>query len=454
VSDRRPRARIYTPFFPFPFTEGSFPVIYDQARSLHELGWAVELVVWKDSPGEIARKLGAGDGFLQELRITAATGAGLRSGTAGMWRDAVGSTYEPGDAQESKVARTLRVGRSLLSRWASPEMFHYPLEADFRAALPHADLGIYHYSFAYPWLRRAAGRREARVCVHLHNLESDLFTLRAERDESQSARLPAQLHRLNARKLAAHEAALHGLVDELWFLSAVDLERYAALTGRTAGLRFVPPTFDARLGHERRRDFETNGRGEAGVVAGFVGGGYFEPNRASIEWIITRLAPALQHRGFGGRVVIAGRGVPQPLIDAARQYPFLELPGFIPSLDGFWRDLSFFLIPHVCGSGVRIKLLEALVSGVPTLATHAAVAPLAEALRADPLLHVGDAAAEWAELLVRERAAFTSRRATTPSGLRAELSGAHVYSFLCAQTGPRPSMKEGLSESSSDAVNQ
>jgi len=43
-----PLARVYSPFFPYPATEGAYQVILDQARSIAALGWEVELVCWLD----------------------------------------------------------------------------------------------------------------------------------------------------------------------------------------------------------------------------------------------------------------------------------------------------------------------------------------------------------------------------------------------------------------------
>ncbi|MGZ3696796.1 MAG: hypothetical protein ACXWP5_01775, partial [Bdellovibrionota bacterium] len=200
------KIRIYSPFIPYPVTEGAFQVIQDQAKSLLEQGHEVELVSWKDSEAEFTRRsslLRNSNPAFSSMRFT-----------------------RFGSRQPDR--RAIRILKSIASADASPELYYYPPEADQRRSLAPADLGIYHYSFSAAWLRRARGP-EARRAVHFHNLESELAQARSK-EETLAVRW---LHLRNFRKLARHERLLLNWAEELWFVSRKDLATFP-------GGRFVP----------------------------------------------------------------------------------------------------------------------------------------------------------------------------------------------------------------------
>ncbi len=369
------KVRVYSPYVPYPVTEGAFQVIHDQIRRLLEEGHEVELVVWKsNSDPKGSPVLGRTPGL---KIISLIENQGLR-------RD----------------HRSLRFLRSLISRLASPELLYYAPELDFRGRLGQADLGIYHYSFAYAWLK--CGRTEKHTVVHFHNLESELF-------EQRAARNPVQL--VNARKLWRHERALASLADELWFVSPLDQAHYEERhpghgAGGYAKLKFVPPTFDPALMAARRARRQSSldlpaSQASQPYIAGIVGGLDFPPNQASVEWILREVCPLLARQNFKGSIEVVGRGAPDWLKELARPYPFVRFLGFVPDLEQWWAQIGVLLVPHLTGSGVRIKLLEALESGVPVIANSAAVERIAPEQSRQELLQVSDRPEDWAETLVK-----------------------------------------------------
>jgi glycosyltransferase involved in cell wall biosynthesis len=432
------RYRLHYPFFPYPATEGSYQVVLDQARALDAAGFQVELVSWIDPPEEISRRLRSPGPvpFPERVRVTSFHGGSLRSGYASDWS---GDTDAPAlplpRRRETAAHRVVRVAQSLLSRWASPEVFHYPPELDLRDRLEQADVGVYHYSFAYPWLA-ARGRAERRAVVHFHNLESELARLRIPRGARSVWHPEALVHALNVRKLRRHEGALRGLVDELWFVSASDLETFRRQHGEGAE-RLVPPTFDPTLGEKRRARFDVETNGSRTLNLGFIGACHFEPNRLSLAWIVEELAPELERAGFRGTILVAGKNVPEKLRDQARRYDFFEWLGFVPDLEEFWSRLSFLLMPQRGGSGIRIKLLEALASGVPVLANGAALQALPGDLREHALISTHEGAADWAARIMKEASNGSTRRELESAPLSGtSLDAATTYRFL-EPSGPR-----------------
>ena len=386
--ERKKLVRIYSPYLPTPITEGAFHVIHYQKKALEELNFRVELVHWKSK------------------------------------------------SSESYLKKIKRVGQSFFTEFASPETFYYSLTDDpARAGLAIADYGIYHFSLCYPWLKYNRPRPEKKTIVHFHNIESNLFALRKQKDRFSSPG-SSMIHGMNESKLRAHEASLAGLADELWFLSQVDQEEYQSRLAPgqpSVKTRVIGPTADPVVRIKRRDQFlkRLPQLQEQPLCAGTLGRFDFEPNRASLAWIIRELAPLLSKRGFSGKIQVAGPGVPNELKKAAASFPFIELLGFVEDLESFWSNLTFVLVPQKGGSGVRIKLLEALASGIPTLAHSSAVAPLDPRLRTCPFLLTSDTPEEWAEQLIGEHPGKT-RALHVDRPLEPALLGADVYRFLIA----------------------
>lgn len=205
-------------------------------------------------------------------------------------------------------------------------------------------------------------------------------------------------------------------VDELWFLSPLDAKRLGVPSAR-----IIPPTFDPAL-RERRRIC-----GSSDVVAGFIGGLNFEPNCASVRWILDEVAPLLAKSGFGGRLLIAGKALPESLRQRGSRFPFVEFLGFVEDLDMFWASLSFLVAPHIIGSGVRTKILEGIASGVPVLTNSGGAEPLPRDVQEDPLLICRDDPADWARILLLESRPRATRDRFAGGAVCAALTAEHVY---------------------------
>jgi glycosyltransferase involved in cell wall biosynthesis len=374
--------RIYSPYPPDSLTEGAFHIILNQAKALKKLGFQVEMMTWKDSK-----------------------------------------------VREKIQDRTIRVLSSWLEDIASPEVFYYPkTQESVFPNLTQMDLGIYHYSFAHHWLRSNHPRPEKRTAVYFHNLESDLFEIRKTTTQNP---LHRWIHTRNAKKLYRHELELQKFADELWFASLLDLRVYQKRGSlkNDSQLRLVAPSFEADLFEKRSRFLSEVHPPE--TYLGIIGHYDFEPNRASLEWIIDHLAPLLQKRNFRGKIKIAGKGIPPELRQKIRSFPFCQVLGFIQDVEDFWKDLSYLLVPQKGGSGIRIKLLEALASGIPVLANQEAIQALDPKLHSSPLLYCSDSPEDWADRILGE-SSLECRKTLQSKGIEPSLLGSEIYRFLLA----------------------
>ena len=71
--------------------------------------------------------------------------------------------------------------------------------------------------------------------------------------------------------------------------------------------------------------------------------------------------------------------------------------GYVPEFDGIWAVCDVMICPMLSGSGVNVKLVEALYNRMPVLATHFAARGVQ--LPDDPAIKLLDGAEEWIAFL-------------------------------------------------------
>ena len=100
-------------------------------------------------------------------------------------------------------------------------------------------------------------------------------------------------------------------------------------------------------------------------VAGLIGSASWPPTASAIRRLAVEVWPRVQKVVPDARLQIAGRGT-SSLVD---HIAGVETLGAVPSAGAFLRGLSLLLFPLERGSGMKVKVLEAIASGVPIVTT-------------------------------------------------------------------------------------
>ena len=98
----------------------------------------------------------------------------------------------------------------------------------------------------------------------------------------------------------------------------------------------------------------------------FVGNLEYPPNADALAWISRELAPRLVANWPGRTIIdVAGRGIEK----SSSLHPCMNLHGFVADLAPLYDQSDLAIAPLRFGSGTPIKVIEALVAGVPVVAT-------------------------------------------------------------------------------------
>lgn len=107
-------------------------------------------------------------------------------------------------------------------------------------------------------------------------------------------------------------------------------------------------------------------RADIGFVAGW-GGGAKSPNVDALAWFAHEVMPSVLARVPHARLVVTGMRPPME----ARRFagPSIVFLGGVDDLKALYDSLRVAIVPMRFGAGVKIKTVEALQFGVPTVAT-------------------------------------------------------------------------------------
>lgn len=170
---------------------------------------------------------------------------------------------------------------------------------------------------------------------------------RAELERNPAMRLGA---RVEARLLASHEARAAGWVAAQTVISSTDA---LALPDRPLPV-IIPASWEpSAAGGATERDIDV-------ILTGNM---RYPPNRDAALWLAREIAPRLRSRRPDARVVVAGRAAGELALQG------VEVHSDVPDLAELLQRARVAAVPLRRGTGVPVKLLEAVANGAAVVCT-------------------------------------------------------------------------------------
>lgn len=104
-------------------------------------------------------------------------------------------------------------------------------------------------------------------------------------------------------------------------------------------------------------------------TAGMIGTASWPPTRDALGRLLSGVWPAVRARARRAELVVAGRGMAAAVSSDATSG--VTVLGEVASTQAFLTGLSVLVYPVTRGSGMKVKVLEAIASGVPVVTTRA-----------------------------------------------------------------------------------
>lgn len=205
---------------------------------------------------------------------------------------------------------------------------------------------MYHY---IPIIRRYS---EAKIVLRSHNVEFEVWEKLAVGESGWKK----SLFRVLAKRIRAVELKALDLVDGVMTLTENDAEKFRRL-GYIGPLMHMPIGVDVDesevVFHQPLRLFH-------------IGSMDWLPNVEGLKWFVTNVWRQVVAAYPALTLHLAGRSFPQGMFENERG---VIVYGEVESSKRFINSNDVLIVPLFSGSGVRLKILEAMSLGKPVIAT-------------------------------------------------------------------------------------
>lgn len=202
-----------------------------------------------------------------------------------------------------------------------------------------------------PYLPELKRRKNTRIFIRTHNVEHDLWLQKSNSKKNPFKKIA---YTYIANRLKTEEIIAFSEADELFTLTENDANSINDL-GVTTPCSVVPMHF--QMNHQQV-DYSIND-------LFFIGSMNWFPNIEAVQKLKEELFPILKKEFPFLKLKLAGSfSTKQALING------VEHVGFIEDLAHFFPSSGVLVAPIMAGSGVRVKLLEAMSYGVPIITTE------------------------------------------------------------------------------------
>lgn len=324
--------------FPFPLKEGEAIAVYHLSRGLVEQGCTLDLLTMNTSKHHYPHA---------------------------EWPTEFSHYHS---VQAVEVDNRLSVGGALRNLF-SRESYHVSrfVTSEFSAALNDLleqneyDAVLLETLYLAPYISLIRSKSKAVVVMRSHNVEYAIWERIAANTPSTLKRkylqhLTHKLRRFEVEQLQAY--------DLLAPVSTYDLQVFKALGYK--GYHLVAP-----IGLDVDAYMVKPVPEGAALQLGFIGSLDWLPNQEGLQWFLQKVWPLLHSRFPKLQLDIAGRNAPADFL--REKIPGVEFLGEVPNAADFVAQHDISLAPLRSGSGLKVKVLEAMALGRAVLGTSIAL---------------------------------------------------------------------------------
>jgi glycosyltransferase involved in cell wall biosynthesis len=198
----------------------------------------------------------------------------------------------------------------------------------------------------------------ARVIMRCHNVESDIWYSLAVETRQPFAKL---YYFSLARRIERIEKESLNRYDALLAISDSDREKFIE-RGVSVPIFTLYPSLKSSGIKQAVPD-------EREITAGFIGSLDWRPNIKGLIWFLKKVWPETKESKNRIKLIVAGRN-PAPLIKREMKRAGVDYCGSPQLSSTFLEGINLLVVPLFSGSGIRIKIIEALMNGIPVVTTR------------------------------------------------------------------------------------
>mgnify|MGYP000170982751 CR=1 FL=1 len=228
-------------------------------------------------------------------------------------------------------------------------------------SLDLADVVFVDHFLMFQYLPEAC---RGRVVLHQHNAEYVMWQRFAALEKRPLHKLAVWME---ARRVRNYEFRIGNKADAI-LAAPNDIEALVAL-----GLPRDKFILTLHLGDESLLDLPDIEFSRTACRLLYVGSLGWEANRDGLIWFLRYVWPELKRSHVDLTLTIIGPQAGQQLTLVAEKLEGVELLGFVDDLEPYYERSRVFIAPIRFGSGIKVKVVNALYRGIPVSSTSIGV---------------------------------------------------------------------------------
>lgn len=193
--------------------------------------------------------------------------------------------------------------------------------------------------------------------LDLQNIEYELLERRARAQQNPTKAIALVIEAVKFRR---DEQRIYRDVDLIFTPSDRERDTLRQLPG-VRRVETLPNSIDSNFFALRSEEPSTNE-----IV--FIGTTHVDANRDGVNYFVKEIFPLIELQIPDVKLWIVG-GSPPPEIKAYDERPNISVTGFVEDVRTYMQKARVMVVPLRSGGGTRLKILEGLSFGIPTVST-------------------------------------------------------------------------------------
>lgn len=224
--------------------------------------------------------------------------------------------------------------------------------------LEESEFDIIHLESIYctHYLKTIRSKSQAKVVLRAHNIEFEIWQQLAKQERNS---VKAWYLNLLASRLKAYETKVLNQVDAVVPITKEDKTEMTKL-GVSVPMEVIPIGIDVEK-------INANALHTNALDLYHLGAMDWQPNVEGITWFLDKVWPLAASQFSAISCSLAGRKMPTSLLSLSTEN--LSIEGEVKSASEFISEKNIAIIPLLSGSGMRVKIVEALAFGKVVITT-------------------------------------------------------------------------------------
>ncbi len=179
---------------------------------------------------------------------------------------------------------------------------------------------------------------------------------------------------LEARRVKRYEARLVHDFDHTLAVSSIDQQALLQGASNRGEVRTNPSLLKSKVSvipiTVDCQTLKPVSRADASSMILTVGTLFYPPNADGVRWFLQEVFPLVKQKIGRAELTIVGPRPPADLVQAGQRDPqAIHVTGYVPDLLPYFESAAVMVVPVRAGSGMRVRILEALARGMPVVTT-------------------------------------------------------------------------------------